>query len=322
MDKIRIGIIGAGNMAGKHLGVIAAIDNIEAVGITSRTKSKAQQLANEYDIKVCADNLEELINKSKPDALMVLVSEDQTYGVTVSAISYQLPLFVEKPAGLVPQENYQLAELARKHSVDSMVGFNRRFYSNFHKGFELIKEHGPLLGVRVEGHERFWRIREAAKFSQQAMENWIFANSTHTIDLLRFFGGEVTNLQSIAHSYVEERGDQFAAVMELDSGAIGQYSAHWYSPGGWSVTLYGQGITVEFKPLEAGRWIDKKFDVHEIIPDKVDLEFKAGFYNQMKAFADLVRCRKLAWPALDLEGSCKTMSLAEELSVNLQKKTW
>jgi len=322
MEKVRVGIVGAGNMACKHLQAISAIDNIEAVGIFSRTKSKAQQIANEYGIKVCVDSLEELVSKSKPDALMILVSENQTYRVTLSAMSYRLPLFIEKPAGLLPEENYELAQLAKKHSIASMVGFNRRFYSNFHKGLELIKERGPLLGVRVQGHERFWRIRESGKFSEQVMKNWIFANNTHTIDLLRFFGGEVTNVQSIAHSYVEERGDQFAAIIEFGSGAIGQYSAHWYSPGGWSVTLYGRGVTVEFKPLETGRWIDKKFEIHEIIPDKVDFEFKAGLYGQMKAFVDLVRSAKLLWPALDLEGAYKTMLLAQTLSVNLQKKTW
>ena len=323
MDKVRVGIVGAGNMARKHLQAISAIDTIEAIGIISRTKSKAQQLASEYGINVCADNLEELINKSEPDALMILVSEDQMYSVVVSAISYGLPLFIEKPAGLVPEQNYQLAQLAKKHSIASMVGFNRRFYSVFHKGIEIIRNHGPLTGVAITGHERIWKQREGSKaWPEEVLDAWIFANSTHTIDLLRFFGGEVTNIQSMAHSYVEKRGDQFAAIMEFDSGAIGQYSAHWYSPGGWSVTLYGRGVTVEFKPLETGRWIDKNFGVHEIIPDKVDVEFKPGFYNQINAFVDLVRREKLLWPALDLEGAYKTMLLAETLSVNLQKKTW
>ena len=178
------------------------------------------------------NDIEELVEKAEPDALMVLVSEDQMRDMTARALTFGLPVFVEKPAGLAPADNEELAQIAADLSVPSMVGFNRRFYSIFHKGLEVIREHGPLLGVMVEGHERMWRIREGGKFDEDILEHWIYANSVHTIDLLRFFGGEPSELHAIAHSLHEKAGDQFAAVMELESGAIGQYSAHWYSPGG------------------------------------------------------------------------------------------
>lgn len=321
MKEIKLGLIGAGYAAGKHLEVINAIKDVKACGITSRTKTKADILANKYNIDTCAKNLDNLVKESKPDALMVLVTEDQMYNVGVKALSYGLPVFFEKPSGLLPEENWRLAELARKNSIPTMVSFNRRYYSIFHKGMKIIRNHGPLMGVVVEGHERMWRIREGGKFSEDIMEKWIFANSTHTIDLLRFFGGEVVDVKSIVHRYRESRGDQFASVMELESGAIGQYSAHWYSPGGWRVVLYGDGVTVEFKPLESGCWIDKKFEVHKIEPDEVDLKYKPGFFKQMEAFVRLVKDKKSKWPMLDLGGSYKTMFLAQEMCSNVIDKS-
>jgi len=315
MKKVRLGLIGAGWVARKHLEVISAIENVEAVGITSRTKAKAEVLSKEYRIPFIADSLDELVDLAKPDALMVLVSDDQVFQVAARALKCNLPLFVEKPAGLLPEENLKLAEIARKDSIPTMVGFNRRYYSIFHKGIEIIKEKGKLLGISVEGHERMWRIYEGRKFSQHVIDNWIFANSVHTIDLLRFFGGEVLEVKSIAHKIKEVRGDQFAAVLELKSGAIGEYISHWYSPGGWRVVLYGEGATVEFKPLEKGSWTDKDFKTYEIEPDGVDKNYKQGFYKQMEAFVRLVTEGKSSWPMLDLEGAYKTMKLAEELSL-------
>ena len=35
-------------------------------------------------------------------------------------------------------------------------------------------------------------------------------------------------------------------------GKIGTYQSNWYSPGGWLVKLYGEGVTVIFDPLESG----------------------------------------------------------------------
>jgi len=199
-----------------------------------------------------------------------------------------------------------------------LVGFNRRYYSIFQKGIELIKEHGSLCGITVEGHERMWK--RVGRLSEQMRSQWIFANSVHTIDLLRLFGGEPKDIKAIAHKRFEPRGDQFCAIMETESGAIGQYVAHWYSPGGWRVVLYGEGITVEFKPLESGRWMDKDLKVHEIKVDDVDIEFKPGFYRQMEAFGKMVVEGGLKWPALDLASAYQTMLLAEQISANVIEK--
>lgn len=310
--KVRVGLIGAGGIARKHLDVIRDIEGIEAVGITSRTQSKAEELAREYEIPVCARDVDALIKEAKPNALMVLVSFDQMYTVSSCVIPFGLPLFIEKPPGLTPDEAKSLVELAEKYSVRTMVGYNRRFYSIFHKGIEIIRKHGELMGVGVEGHERFWKSADNLK--EPVRSQWIYANSTHTIDLLRFFGGEPSGISAISRSRVEKNGDQFAAVMELESGAIGNYVAHWYSPGGWRVVLYGEGVTVEFRPLESGRWTDKQFKTYDIEPDDVDLKYKPGFYRQMQVFSAMVRDGKLSWPGQDLSAAYRTMILAQKIS--------
>src|SRR3989338_3174071 len=165
MQKTPIGIIGAGVMARRHLEVMRSIEWMMPVGITSRKKTKAQHLATEFKCAVF-DDIEALIKYSHPEGLMVLVSEDQTVQVVESLMPYRLPLFIEKPAGLSPDENLRLVQLAKEYAVPTLVGFNRRFYSVFHKGIEVIRQHGPLMGITVEGHERMWLVRERRRFSE------------------------------------------------------------------------------------------------------------------------------------------------------------
>lgn len=319
-NKIRIGFIGCGEIAELHLKAIRATDSMEVVGVTSRNKSHGEEFARKHKIEFCAEDIDSLVKKAKPDALMVLVSVDQVFSVTKAAISLGLPLFIEKPAGVSAAENLELADLAKKYSVHTMVGLNRRYYSIFHKGMDIIRQHGLLMGVVVEGHERMWRIRENKRFSDFVMEKWIFANSIHTIDLLRFFGGEAEQVMSIAHRYKETQGDQFSAVMEFESGAIGHYISHWYSPGGWRVVLYGDGVTVEFKPLETGWWTDKNFQTHPIEPDDIDKQLKPGFFAQIQAFGKLIKEGAMGWPLQDLQGSYQSMALAEKLMKNLSDR--
>jgi predicted dehydrogenase len=138
---------------------------------------------------------------------------------------------------------------------------------------------------------------------------------------LRFFAGEVRDVFSFAHRYQEAHGDQFAAIIDFESGAMGEYVSHWLSPGGWRVVLFGHGVTVEFKPLETGRWTDSHFQVHEIEVDPMDIQFKPGFYRQVAAFADLVRGAAPRWPLVNLEGAYLTMHLAERISGNIEDRS-
>jgi len=312
MSNVRLGIIGAGYIAQEHLKVIQAMAGVCAVGITSRTNSKAEELARKYDIEEVFENVDDLINRCKPNALMILVSANQLYEVTQKIIPRQIPLFIEKPPGFVPEETRVLVELAEKHETKTMIGYNRRYYSIFHKGIELINKNGGLLGLAVEGHERFWNI-VGRDIPSSIRENWIYANSTHTIDLLRFFGGEIKSISSLSNSLKETNGDQFVASMEFESGTLGTYTSHWYSPGGWSATLYGEGITVKFNPLEKGIWIGTDLNEHAINPDEVDVKYKPGFYRQMEAFANMVGSGSLNLPGLNLEKALRTMELAKKL---------
>ena len=289
------------------------MDGVRAVGITSRTISKVEKLAETYAIEQVYENIDSLIKKCTLDALMILVSANQIYDVAVNLIPAGIPLFLEKPPGLLPEQTKTLTGLANKHGTKNMVGFNRRYYSIFHKGLEIINQNGGLLGLAVEGHERFWKIAER-DIPDEIRQNWIYCNSTHTIDLLRLFGGEVEQINALKNSLKEKNGDQFVASMKFVSGTIGTYTSHWFSPGGWTVTLYSDTIAVQFKPLEKGIWIDTDFQQHDIMPDEVDIKYKQGFYKQMEAFVNMVRTGMLETPAMDLAEALKTMELAKEFA--------
>lgn len=310
---VRLGVVGAGRIACDHLKAITGLQNVEVAGITSRTMTKAQDLGAQFAIPVVTESLSELVQRTRPDGLLLLVSVDQIYHATCAAFEYGIPLFLEKPPGLTPTEAYHLEELARQYQIGTMVGYNRRYFANFHQGIRIIRDHGPLMGILVEGHERLAKVRSAGFHPQHVLNNWVYANATHTIDLLRFFGGELKEFYPVAHSYQETLGDQFAAVATFSSGTMGTYVSHWLSPGGWRVVLCGNGVTVEFKPLEAGLWTDRTLQAHEIEADPCDLQYRPGFFRQMEAFCDLIRDGKLAWPGQDLAGACETMRVAEQL---------
>jgi predicted dehydrogenase len=199
-----------------------------------------------------------------------------------------------------------------------MVGFNRRHYSVFRKGLEKIRERGRLLAVHIEGSERMAVARGTGRFSEEVLRAWLFANATHTIDLLRHFGGEPEAVHALCASLREPLGDQFAACLRFPGGVLGSYTANWHSPGGWGVILKGEGVSVEFRPLEAGRATYADGTAEAIEPDACEAGLKAGFAGQLAAFAQMVRTGVLAPPSQDLSGALETMRLAGRLAADPQ----
>ena len=72
-------------------------------------------------------------------------------------------------------------------------------------------------------------------------------------------------------------------------------------------------MTVYFKPLENGYCVDHNFNVKKIKPDKEDLNFKPGFYNQMLAFCDMISSNKLTWPGQNIQEAYNSIFLVKEI---------
>ena len=141
--NINVGIIGAGNIASKHLEVIKNIKNFKIKAITSRTLSKAKKLAKTFKIEKINESIEDLLKKSyrlPPH----FVSAENMYSTIKKIINFKVPFFFEKPAGLNYRETKELSDLCYQNKIKNMVGLNRRFYSIFEEGKKIIKKRGGL----------------------------------------------------------------------------------------------------------------------------------------------------------------------------------
>jgi len=309
-SPLRVGLVGAGFIARQHLQAMSRVLEIVPVGLASRTRGKARALAEEFGVPHVADTVEALVAETRPDALMVLVSAQAMAPVAHQCLGLGLPLFLEKPVGLAVAEAEAVAQAARGAGATTMVGFNRRHYSVFRQGLERILQRGRLLAVHVDGSERITVARGVERLTPEVLRAWFYANSTHMVDLLRHFGGEPQEVHAMSASLHEPLGDQFAACLRFPGGVLGSYTANWHSPGGWGVCLKGEGVSVEFRPLETGRvsYADGTTEVLE--PEADDQGVKPGFAAQLRAFADFVRTGELAPPSQDIHGALATMRLA------------
>ena len=312
---MRVAVIGAGNIAEKHLEVLQAFSDVELAAISSRGHPRIDALADRFGIREKFNDYRKMLDTVSADAVFVLVSAMQIVAVAAECLKRGIPTLLEKPPGLSAKETEGLAQIAHETNCLNMVALNRRFYSVMQRAREEILSAGPLVSVLVEGPERLGEVKAVGIHPPEIIAGLLFANSIHCIDLLRYFGGDVEHIAATASQWDEEQKNSFAALIKFENGATGHYIAHWMSPASWAVTLYGMGRRISLNPLEKGTLMDSDRSEKLLPVDEVDVKFKPGIYGQNRFFLDAVQERRpITYPGADLSDAVKTMRLIESIS--------
>ena len=136
----KIAIIGAGKMAQAHLDVLVGMDDVEVVGVYSRTLNNAELLAKQYDINVVATSVSHLYEKTEADGVVIAVSENATAVVCQTAFQYPWKLLIEKPLGINLIECKKIINEAFSSKAEAFVALNRRNYGSVSDAYALLNE--------------------------------------------------------------------------------------------------------------------------------------------------------------------------------------
>lgn len=315
-DMLRVAVVGGGNIAQHHLKVLKDLPGVEVVALADADPQVLRESAERFSIPQRWPSHCDLLERERPDAVFVLVSVRSVAAVAAAFIREGIPTFLEKPPGLYAAHTRQLAALARQRDTLAMVGVNRRFYSSLLKGRELLLESGPVRSVSIEAHEDIARVRSNSKWPEEVARHWSAANGIHALDLLRFFGGEVAQVQ-VLHRAVEGPGpDCCAALISFAQGAVGRALMDHFAPGGhrFEVRTTGATLTSEYG-FSAAILQRRGAEPLRLELDELDQRYKPGFFCQDRAFLECVRHGvPLPFPACGLEDAAKTMELIETIA--------
>jgi len=305
---LRTILIGLGDIAQKHIEVMRKLD-CEIIGVLGRDYEKTKTNAKKFEIKNVHKSFDD-ISKDDCDFFTILTNPENTGKLLKKIIPFKKAILVEKPVSLSSNDVEEIIELNKNYKTPIMVSMNRRFYSIFHKGLDYLKKSNKKINsIVIEAPERINDIRESTKFSDLVKKNWMFCNSIHCVDLIRFFGGDVEKIETNS----DPNRLLYSAIGHCQNNIEFTYISNWKSPGSWSITLYADDVRITFNPLEKGV-ILKNNVKEEIEPSQEDIKFKPGFYDQLQYFLkNVVTENNDLWPASNLEDHKKSIKLVEEI---------
>lgn len=117
MNKLRVGIIGAGWIADKMAEALSPLDEAEVLAIASRSLEKARQFADERGISRAYGSYEELVEDPDVDLVYVATPHSHHYPHARLALQHGKPVLVEKAFTANAREAEALLTLAHERHL-------------------------------------------------------------------------------------------------------------------------------------------------------------------------------------------------------------
>jgi len=187
---IRVAFVGAGGIAGFHLGHLEKIDDVEIVGFCDAVRDKADAKAAQYKAKAYNDH-RRMIDNTKPDAVYVCTPPFAHGPYELDAVAAGCHLFVEKPIALSMDTAHEIRLAVKKAGVLSAVGYQDRYQDIIAQLRKLLRARqvATAMGYWMGGMPgvAWWRVK-AESGGQHAEQ------TTHIFDMMRYLFGEVATV--------------------------------------------------------------------------------------------------------------------------------
>ncbi len=236
MYKMRVGIIGVGNMGSQHLSrfVDGKIDNAVLTAVCDINKERVYRLKDRLGENVgYFENSNDLIHSGTIDGVIIATPHYDHPLISIEAFKAGLHVLCEKPAGVFTKNVREMNEAAKKADKAFQLDFIMRTNNAFKKIKELID--GNELGKikRIVWIITDWYRTQAYYNSGGWRATWagegggtLLNQNPHQLDLFQWLVGMPKRVRASCYFGKNrdiEVEDEATAYFEYENGAVGVY---------------------------------------------------------------------------------------------------
>jgi len=237
MRKIKMGLIGLGNMGSSHAKDLYDMDTVELVGVCDLVEEKANRFADQYKTKAYY-TYQDLFEQSGLEVVVIAVPHFDHTPIAIDAFSKGIHVMCEKPVAVHVNDAVKMDRAyasAKTIYPDLVYGlmFMERTYPNYIKIKDIIDsgELGQL--VRATWVNTAWFRSQAYFNSSEWRATWagegggILTNQCpHNLDMYQWLFGLPEKVNGFAHigKYHDiEVEDEVTGYFEHNNGMVGHF---------------------------------------------------------------------------------------------------
>ena len=236
MKEVKIGFIGCGGNANGHMNRLAEIEGARVVAVCDVQAERAQSAAEKHAADPYTAH-QALLERDDLDAVYLSLPVFVHGQPELDVIARGLPFFVEKPVAITMEIAREIEAAVTKAGLITCVGYQLRYLGSTRITQQLLR--GKTINMVVgkywcstgHGDPNAW-LRQMGKSGGQLVEQ-----ATHTIDMMRYMGGEVETvyaMQANRHLKKTDCPDVNSVALQFASGAVGSLTATWAYTGDWA----------------------------------------------------------------------------------------
>lgn len=268
MDKVRVGVIGAGFGANVQVPGYQACPDAQVVAVCASRRERAEEVAQRFKVPHALSDYRELCRMKEVDLISVASPTYLHHPMVMEAVAHGKHVLCEKPMALDWRQAREMYQAAERAGVVHMIDHEFRLVPARLKMKELIDQgflgklqsvHISLFyGLNADPVKRPWRwISQKDKGGGS-----LGALGSHYIDAMRWLFGEVSAVCGRTYTFVKSRkladseewrpvdsDDVFSMMLAFENGAEGVFHLS-------SVTQGGSGERIEAYGSEGSLYID------------------------------------------------------------------
>lgn len=263
MDKVRIGLTGAGWIGREHARNLLRNPRARLAAVCDADPAAAQRLKAETGADFRIHSRYEELLKDELDAVVIASPNALHAEMAVAAAAAGKAIYCEKPMAITMADARRVRKAVAEAGVPYLIGYHRRLNPLYRHLHGLVREgrFGSLFMAEsdylhhIPGDWGIW-----SWLGKEAAAGSLFhAGSGHNVDLLRYFCGEVAEVNCMKGTFLPradqvETEDTAVALFRFESGAIGkvQFCVGPIVPFQFRLRLYGTKGTA----LDNRVWFD------------------------------------------------------------------
>jgi predicted dehydrogenase len=288
---LNVAIVGLGGIGNTHARCYKQIKDVKIVAVCDILKDRADKAAKEYECQAFYSIKEMLGGGVKIDAVSVCTAGKENggdhYAPTMELLKAGIPVLGEKPISNEIDKAEEMVATAREKRVPYAIDLNHRFTPAARRAKEWLDAGrcGEINQINM-----FMWIQNP---NESSPHFHMRALHPHSIDVMRYFGGDVKKVQAFFKRGHGRQGWSNVHVnMLFESGVLGHLMGS-YDGGGpghpWGLEK------CEIVGHDARIVITDACEVLEFQPRKTIETESYKFLGNMKSFGDTFQSRIEAW---------------------------
>lgn len=288
MAKLKIGIIGAGYIAGVHAGVLARDERVQLAAIYDVVPAAAERLAGSHNATAVATPLEVL---ERSDAVYITTPNTQHVSLAIAAIETGMHVFCEKPLATNVADVERVFEKSKDGPGIFQVGHNRRFAPVYATLKQMISETHTPHSAHVKMN-RGELLKPEWTGDPEITGGFLYETPIHMFDMMRFLFGEVESLHAVGSMHEYKEVDDFSVLLKFANGMHATLAtaadASWLFPFERIEVFchHATLVTREMESLTSSSNLEGHFTVQTM--QQLPREERWGYVQEDKAFVDSI----------------------------------